>query len=73
MSDPYLLVAEIADLKARGRTWAQVAEKMGYPDGKAAKRMAKRAARTANAAAAVRRGRAVAVAERLVEEADADD
>ena len=73
MTDPLLLVREIADLKARGKTWAEVAQKMGYPDGRTAKRVAKQAARLANAGAAVRRGRAVAVAERLIGEAGADD
>ena len=73
MTDPLLLVSEIADLKARGKTWAEVAQKMGYPDAKAVKRAAKQAARLANAGAAVRRGRAVAVAERLMEEAGAGE
>lgn len=67
MTDPFLLVAEIADLKARGKTWAEIAAKTGCPDGRTAKRMAKHLAKQANTAAAVRRGRAVAVAERLID------
>ena len=72
MTDPLLLVREIADLTARGKTWAEVAQKMGYRDAKAAKKIAKRAAGLANSMAAVRRGRSVAVAERLMREAGTD-
>ena len=43
-------VSLIAEAKARGLTWAQIAGAIGCPDGKAAKAKAKKLARQAQSA-----------------------
>ena len=49
MTTPLATVALIADLKRQGATWAQIASAIGAPNGQAAKSMAKKMARAAQA------------------------